>query len=92
MDRIVFTDENGNDVELDILSMAEYEGTNYILVTEELEDNGEEEMNVFIMREDEIQGEDALYSIVDPAEEDEDFINALLDLLEDNMFDEEDTE
>lgn len=92
MDRIIFTDENGNEVELEILSMAEYEGKNYILVTDELESDDSEEMNVFIMKEDEIQGEDALYSIVDPEEEDEEFINVLLDILEDNIPEEEDYE
>lgn len=92
MDRIVFTDEKGHEVELDILSMAEYEGKNYILVTDELEDDGSEEMNVFIMREDEVQGEDALYSIVDPEEEDEEFINELLDILEGSISEDEDYE
>ncbi|RRD95737.1 DUF1292 domain-containing protein [Clostridiales bacterium COT073_COT-073] len=92
MDRIVFTDENGNEVELDILSMAEYEGRTYILVTDELEDDGSEEMNVYIMREDEIQGEDAIYSMVDPETEDEEFINTLLDILEDSIPEEEDYE
>ncbi|MDO4764964.1 MAG: DUF1292 domain-containing protein [Eubacteriales bacterium] len=89
MDRIVFTDENGNDVELEVLSMAEYEGTRYILVTDELEETDSEELNVFIMREDNIEGDDAYYSIVDPEEEGEEFVNALLDILEDNIPDED---
>ena len=92
MDRIVFTDENGNEVELEVLSMAEYEGKSYILVTDELEDDGSEEVNVFIMREDDVRGEDAFYSIVDPEEEDEEFINTLLDILEDNIPEEEEQE
>lgn len=89
MDRIVFTDENGNDVELEVLSMAEYEGTRYILVTDVLEETDSEELNVFIMREDNIEGDDAYYSIVDPEEEGEEFVNALLDILEDNIPDED---
>lgn len=89
MDRIVFTDENGNDVELEVLSMAEYEGTRYILVTDELEETDSEELNVFIMREDNIEGDDAYYSIIDPEEEGEEFVNALLDILEDNIPDED---
>ncbi len=91
MDRIKFTDENGNEVELEILSMAEYEGQNYILVTDELEEDSEE-INVFIMREDDVQGEDAFYSIVDPEEEDEEFISSLLELLEDSIPEEDDYE
>ena len=49
LDRITFTDENGNEVELEILSMAQYEGQTYILVTDEQAEE-KEEINVFIMR------------------------------------------
>lgn len=85
MDRITFTDENGVEVELEVLSMAEYEGDRYILVTEQLDADEEEEIDVFIMREDETEGDEAFYTVVDPAEEGEEFIAALLDILEDNI-------
>ena len=71
--------------------MAQYEGQTYILVTDEQAEE-KEEINVFIMREDDVRGEDAFYSIVDPEEEGEEFVNALLDILEDNIPEEEDDE
>ncbi len=89
MDRITFTDENGNEVELEILSMAQYEGQTYILVTDQQAED-EEEIDVFIMREDDVRGEDAFYSIVDPEEESDEFVSALLDILEDNIPEEDD--
>ena len=71
--------------------MSKYEGQTYILVTDEQAEE-KEEINVFIMREDDVRGEDAFYSIVDPEEDGEEFVNALLDILEDNIPEEEDDE
>lgn len=92
MDILTFTDENGTEVELEVLSMVEYEGKNYILVTDQIGADEDEEVNVFIMREDSVEGEDAFYSIVDETVEGEEFIYALLDILEDNIPEDEDYE
>lgn len=86
MDIITFTDENGNEVEFEVLSVAEYEGDNYLLVTDFLEEDSEgEEIPVYIMREDAVEGDDAYYVMLNPEEEDEEFMDRLMEILEDNI-------
>ena len=84
MEKLIFTTENGEEAELVVLGQVRMSGFDYILVSED----DDEDAEVWIMKD--VSGaeeDDAAYVPV----EDEDEISAILPLFEE-MFDEEDTE
>ena len=84
MEKLIFTTENGEEAELVVLGQVRMSGFDYILVSED----DDEDAEVWIMKD--VSGaeeDDAAYVPV----EDEDEISAILPLFEE-MFDEEETE
>ena len=69
LERIIFTSEDGEDVEFYVLEQTRIAGVNYILVA----DSEEEEAEALILKEQAGEGEEAVYEIV----EDETELNAI---------------
>lgn len=64
---ITFTDENGNQVEFDIIEETRINGVNYILVTDKVED---EEAEAYILKDvSSDEDEDAVYEMVEDESE-----------------------
>ena len=60
---ITFTDENGNQVEFDIIEETRINGVNYILVTDDVEN---EEADAYILKDvSSDEDEDAVYEMVE---------------------------
>ena len=74
-DGIVFTDQDGNEVEMDLLDMMDYGGETYAFLATADDDDGNG--NVYVMRysEDE-DGEDSYFDAL----EDEDLVDRLFEL------------
>ena len=69
LERIIFTSEDGEDVEFFVLEQTRIAGVNYILVA----DSEEEEAEALILKEQAGEGEEAIYEIV----EDDNELNAI---------------
>ena len=85
-DFISITDEDGKEYELEVLAELEYEGSKYLALVP-AEDNGEEDLEVSILKSVEEVGEPILCAI-----EDDDELKAVYDLIMDTLYedDEED--
>ena len=77
---IVLTDDEGNDVEFDFLDTIEYEGDEYIVLIENVEDNDE----VVILKIESLDDENENYIGVD----DEETLNAVFKIFKDRYKDE----
>lgn len=77
---IVLTDDEGNDVEFDFLDTIEYEGDEYIVLIENVEDNDE----VVILKIESLDDENENYVGVD----DEETLNAVFKIFKDRFKDE----
>ena len=69
LERIIFTSEDGENVEFFVLEQTRIAGVNYILVA----DSEDEEAEALILKEQDGEGEEAIYEIV----EDDDELNAI---------------
>lgn len=85
---ISISDEDGNDFELLILDEADMNGTHYLALTEAVNPEEEENLEVIILKvvEDEATGEEML-STVDSDDE----LEAIYQIFEDQMFAEDDS-
>lgn len=64
---ITFTDENGNEIEFEIIDETRINGVNYILVTDKVED---EEADAYILKDvSSDEDEDAVYEMVEEESE-----------------------
>ena len=77
---IVLTDDEGNDVEFEFLDTIEYEGDEYIVLMENVEDNDE----VVILKIERLDDENENYIGVD----DEETLNAVFKIFKDRYKDE----
>ncbi|MGN1467938.1 MAG: DUF1292 domain-containing protein [Ruminococcus sp.] len=77
---IVLTDDEGNDVEFEFLDTIEYEGDEYIVLMENVEDNDE----VVILKIESLDDENENYIGVD----DEETLNAVFKIFKDRYKDE----
>ena len=77
---IVLTDDEGNDVEFEFLDTIEYEGDEYIVLMENVEDNDE----VVILKIESLDDENENYVGVD----DEETLNAVFKIFKDRFKDE----
>lgn len=77
---IVLTDDEGNDVEFEFLDSVEYEGDEYIVLMENVEDTDE----VIILKIENIDDENENYVGV----EDENVLNAVFKIFKDRFKDE----
>ena len=77
---IVLTDDEGNDVEFEFLDTIEYEGDEYIVLMENVEDNDE----VVIFKIESLDDENENYIGVD----DEETLNAVFKIFKDRYKDE----
>ncbi len=84
-DFISISDEDGNEYELEILSTLEYNGFTYLAVIPAGESENELELEVSILKSVEEDGEDVLCAI-----EDEEELQAVYDLIMDELYEEED--
>lgn len=83
--KIIFTNDDGEEEELYVLEETKINGTNYLLVSEE-EDNGVDDIDVYVMKEVAAEDETLVYEFV----EDEKELDALADIFAELMEDEED--
>ena len=83
-DFITIVDEDGTEYELEVLSTLEYNGFSYLAVIPAA-DGDEEELEVSILKSVEEDGESILTAI-----EDEDELQAVYDLIMDQLYEEED--
>ncbi len=83
-DFISISDEDGNEYELEILSTLEYNGFTYLAVIPAGESENELELEVSILKSVEEDGEDVLCAI-----EDEEELQAVYDLIMDELYEEE---
>ena len=89
-DFITVTDEDGNDIELEMLDALEYNGQTYMAfcpAVEEGADEDSEEYGLVILKSIEENGEELL-STLDSDEE----INTVYDLFMERLFEDEDEE
>ncbi len=77
---IVLTDDEGNDVEFEFLDTVEYEGNEYIVLMENVEDTEE----VIILKIESLDDENENYVGVD----DEETLNAVFKIFKDRFKDE----
>ena len=84
-DFMTIVDEDGTEFELEILSTLEYNGCTYLAVIPAGEEN--EDLQVSILKSVEENGEDILSAI-----EDEQELEAVYDLIMDELYAEEDEE
>ena len=65
-DLVVISDEDGNDIELELLDALEYEGETYMAFIPAEVDDEQEEVDFFILRvEEDDEGEELLVTIDD---------------------------
>ncbi len=83
-DFITISDEDGNEFELEILSTLEYNGFTYLAVIPAGESQEELELEVSILKSVEEDGEDVLCAI-----EDEEELQAVYDLIMDELYGDE---
>ena len=85
-DFISITDEDGKEYELEVLAELEYEGSKYLALAP-AEDNGEEDLEVSILKAVDENGEEILVTI-----DDDDELEAVYGALMDLIYEDEDTE
>ena len=83
-DFLTIADEDGNEFELEVLSTLEYNGCTYLAVIPAAETAETLEMGVTILKSTEEDGEANLTVIEDEAE-----LEAVLDILMDSLYEEE---
>lgn len=83
-DFISISDEDGNEYELEVLSTLEYNGFTYLAVIPAGESQEELELEVSILKSVEEDGEEVLCAI-----EDEEELQAVYDLIMDELYEEE---
>lgn len=83
---ISISDEDGNDFELLVLDEADMDGVHYLALTESQDPDGEENLEVIILKviEDEATGEELLSTVDSEAE-----LEAIYQIFEDQMFSED---
>ena len=87
-DFMTIVDEDGTEYELEILSTIEYNGNTYMAVIPANDENGElDQLDVCILKSVEEDGESILVAV-----EDENELNAVNDLIMDQLYAEEDDE
>lgn len=79
LERIIFTAEDGEDVEFFVLEQTRIAGVNYILVA----DSEEEEAEALILKEQAGEGEEAVYEIVEDDEELAAISKVFIEMMED---------
>ena len=85
-DFISITDEDGKEYELEVLAELEYEGSKSLALVP-AEDNGEEDLEVSILKAVDENGEEILVTI-----DDDDELEAVYGALMDLIYEDEDTE
>ena len=85
-DFISITDEDGKEYELEVLAELEYEGSKYLALGP-AEDNGEEDLEVSILKAVDENGEEILVTI-----DDDDELEAVYGALMDLIYEDEDAE
>lgn len=83
-DFITIVDEDGTEYELEVLSTVEYNGSSYLAVVPASDGSEEQELEVSILKSVDEDGEPILCAIKDEAE-----IQAVYDLIMDQMYEEE---
>ena len=86
-DFMTIVDEDGTEYELEILSSLEYNGFTYLAVIPASEHGMEEDLEVSILKSVEEDGEPLLCAI-----EDEEELQAVYDLIMDQLYEEEEAE
>ena len=86
-DFITIVDEDGTEYELEVLSTLEYNGFTYLAVVPAGESADEYELEVSILKSVEEDGESILCAI-----EDEEELQAVYDLIMDELYEEEEEE
>ncbi len=66
-EKIVFTTEDNEAIEFYVLEQTRVNGVNYLLIADS--EDEDTEANAMILKEREVQGEDAVYDIVENDEE-----------------------
>lgn len=84
-DFITISDEDGVEYELEVLSTTQYRGATYLAVVPAGE--GQEDLEVSILRSDEEDGEEILCAI-----EDEEELQAVYDRIMDQLYADEDSD
>ena len=85
-DFITIVDEDGSEYELEVLSTLEYDGSTYLAVIPAEGSMDELDLEVSILKSVEEDGEPILCAIEDEAE-----LQAVYDLIMDELYEEEDT-
>ena len=85
-DFISITDEDGKEYELEVLAELEYEGSKYLAFVP-ADDDGEEDVEVSILKAGDENGEEMLVTI-----EDDDELEAVYSALMDLMYEDEEEE
>ena len=85
-DYMTIVDEDGTEYELEVLSSIEYNGFTYLAVTP-ADSDGEQDVEVSILKSVEEDGEPILCAI-----EDEQELQTVYDLIMEQLYDEEDPE
>ncbi|MBE6017152.1 MAG: DUF1292 domain-containing protein [Lachnospiraceae bacterium] len=83
--KIIFTNDDGEEDELYVLEETRINGVNYLLVSDE-EDDGNNDLDVYVMKEVASEGEESVYEFV----EDEKELDSLADIFAELLGDEED--
>ncbi len=83
--KMIFTNDDGEEEELYILEETRINGVNYLLVSEE-EDDGNNDLDVYVMKEIASEGKESVYEFV----EDEKELDSLADIFAELLGDEED--
>ena len=83
--KILFTNDDGEEEELYVLEETRINGVNYLLVSEE-EDDGKNDIDVYVMKEVASEDEESVYEFV----EDEKELDSLADIFAELLGDEED--
>ena len=84
-DFLTIVDDDGNELELEVLSTLEYNGSTYLAVIPAAESAEQLELEVSILKSTEEDGE-AILSVID----DEAELEAVHDILMDSLYEEED--
>lgn len=83
-DFITIVDEDGTEYELEVLSTLEYNGSSYMAVIPAASDDGEEDLEVSILKSVEEDGESILCAIEDDVE-----LETVYNLIMDALYEEE---